>query len=215
MRVLVVVSLLICAPLAAQQPDFAIGGLLGYQSGFGVQVFATASNFAQGLPVSVRLRVGRTSTDPGDPVAARKIFINDATNGTPMESGRTWDGALDVLVPRGPHSRVWLGLRYAHFLGNFRFIGGNEDFDIRSASWGLAAGADLTFPMSSRVDLVISGGAEAYFSSRIQGHDTSYSPNGQNVNPRENFTYRDADRAIHQPKLRPTLMVGVSRRLGR
>ncbi len=207
--------LCLCVPLQAQQPAFSVGGMLGYDSGLGVHAFATVSDFAQGLPVTVRLRLGRTSTDPGDPAAARRIFINDATNGTPVESGRTWDGGLDVLVPRGEHRRLWAGLRYTHFLGHFTFIGGNEDFEIRSSLWGLAAGADLTFPMSPGMDLVVSGGAEAYFSGRLQGHDTSYSSDGQNVNPRGTYTYTDADRAINQPKLRPILMVGVSRRLGR
>ena len=212
---LVVLSLLACVPVSGQQPDFSVGGLLGYQGGLGVEVLATASNFAQGFPFSARLRVGRTATDPGDPATARRVFINDATNGTPVEHGHTWNGGLDILVPRGRHSRLWAGVRYTHFLGNFKFVGGNEDFDVRSASWGFAGGADLTFPMSPRMALVVSAGAEAYFSGRLQAHDTSYSPDGQNVNPREGFTYQDADRAVNQPKLRPTLMVGVSRRLGR
>ena len=211
----VVCSLLLSSPLAAQQPDVSAGGLIGYQRGLGVESFATVSHFAEGLPISVRLRIGRTATDPGDPTAARRIFINTATNGTPVESGRTWNGALDVLVPRGPHHRLWAGIRYTHFLANFKFIGGNEDFDVRSSIWGLSAGADLIYGVSPRMDLIISGGLEAYRSSRLQGHDTSYSPNGQNVNPREDFTYRDADRAINQPRLRPTIMVGLSRKLGR
>lgn len=212
---IVVLSLLACVPVGGQQPAFTVSGLLGYQRGLGVEVLATAANFAQGFPFSVRLRVGRTSTDPGDPAIARKVFINDATNGTPVEHGHTWNGGLDILVPRGRHSRLWAGVRYTHFLGNFKFVGGNEDFDVRSASWGLAGGADLTFPMTPRMALLVSAGAEVYSSGRLQAHDTSYSPDGQNVNPRGGFTYQDADRAVNQPRLRPTLMVGVSRRLGR
>jgi hypothetical protein len=208
-------SLALCPPVSAQQPGVSIGGLMGYQGGFGVQAFATARDFAQGLPVAVRVRLGRTSMDAGDPAAARRIFINDATNGTPATKGRSWDAGLDVLVPRGRRSRVWLGVRRTQFVANFKYIGGNEDFDVRSGLWGLAGGAEAGFPMSPRMDLLVSVGAEAYFSSRLQGHDTSYSPNGENVNPRGDFTYRDADRAVGQPKLRPAFLVGVSRRLGR
>jgi hypothetical protein len=63
--------------------------------------------------------------------------------------------------------------------------------------------------------LVVSGGADYFFPSRLQGHDTSYSPDNDNVNPREDFTYSEADDAVGQPVLRPMAMVGLRWRLGR
>lgn len=211
---LALASLLAAAPVAAQTPLLSAGGFVGYQGGFAINAFGTLDHLAQGLPVSVRLRVGHTSVDPGNPAAARRIFINTATNGTPVATGRTWDMGLDVVVPRGPRSRMWAGLRRSSFKANFKYIGGNEDFDVTSTNWGLAAGMEAVFPISWKMDLVVSAGAEGYLSSRLKGHDTSYSPNGENVNPRENYTYSDADKAVGQPKLRTVAMLGVSYRLG-
>ncbi|GMV06998.1 MAG: hypothetical protein AMXMBFR53_32730 [Gemmatimonadota bacterium] len=201
-------------PSAAQQPVFAYGGLAGYQDGVAVQGFVTAREIAPGLPVEVRLRVGRTSVEAGSSSQARRVFINNATNGTPVESGRTWDLGLDLMVRRGERSRLWAGLRQSRFLANFKYVGGNEDFDVTSRHWGVAAGAEAAYPLGRRLELVVSGGGEYYFPSRLQGHDTSYAPDGDHVNPREDFTYDDADAAVGQPRWRPVVLVGVSWRRG-
>jgi hypothetical protein len=50
---------------------------------------------------------------------------------------------------------------------------------------------------------------EYYFSSRLRGHDTSYSPDGENVNPREEYTYNDANEAINRPGIEFRLMIGL------
>ena len=68
--------------------------------------------------------------------------------------------------------------------------------------------------MGPRMSLVLTGGAEYFFSTRLTGHDTSYSPDGDNVNPRKDYTYSDADAAVEQPTWRPVVLVGVSYRLG-
>ncbi|MGB8320790.1 MAG: hypothetical protein WCE54_21860, partial [Ignavibacteriaceae bacterium] len=74
------------------------GGInFGYNSGMGVQGNLTVSNFAQDFPVSFRLGVEYTSVNPGNPVDARVIFINDATNGVPQKSGYVWDFRMDFL----------------------------------------------------------------------------------------------------------------------
>ncbi|MGD8282096.1 MAG: hypothetical protein PVI31_02035 [Gemmatimonadota bacterium] len=49
--------------------------------------------------------------------------------------------------------------------------------------------------------------------SPLTGHDTSYSPDDDNVNPREDFTHSDANEAVHQPSFRPVLTLGISRSL--
>ena len=209
-------ALLACAvsPLAAQSPDLSVGGLIGFQDGVGIQAFGTVRNLAQGLPLSFRIRLGRTGVDPGSPSEARRVFINNATNGTPVSSGRTWDAGFDLVFPRGLHSQFFAGVRRSSFKANFKFIGGNEDFDVTSSQWGLAAGIEGAYPMTRKMDLVLSGGAEWYRSAVLKGHDTQYSPSGESVNPREDFTYSDADHAVGQPKLRPSVMLGVSYRLG-
>jgi hypothetical protein len=65
------------------------------------------------------------------------------------------------------------------------------------------------------MSLLLAGGAEYFFDSRLTGHDTSYSPDGDNVNPRKDYTYNDADDAVDQPVLRPIALLGFSYRLGR
>jgi hypothetical protein len=208
-------ALLGVAPVAAQGPTLSVGGLVGYENGTAIQAFGTVRGLAEGIPWAVRLRLGHTAVSPGSPTLARRVFVNQATNGTPSASGRTWDGGLDVLLPRGPRTRIYAGLRHSSFMADFVFIGGNEDFEVRSSHWGVASGFEGGFPMARKLDLLLSAGAEYYLSSRIAGHDTSYSPSNQNVNPREDFTYADADEAVGQPKLRLALLVGVSYRLGR
>lgn len=203
------------APLLAQGHTYSLGASSGYQNGFSIQAFAMVENLSEGLPVQIRMRLGHTSVEPGSAAQARRIFINTATNGTPEKSGRTWDMGLDVLVRRSERTHLFAGVRRASFLGNFKFVGGNEDFDVKSTHWGLGAGAELSYPVSTKASLLISGGADYYFPSRLQGHDTSYSPDDDNVNPREDFTYASADDAIAQPSLRPMVMVGLKWRLGR
>lgn len=201
-------------PLAAQSPHLSAGGMIGYQDGIAFQAFGTVQDLAQGLPMAFRFRLGRVAMDPGSPAQARRVFINNATNGTPVSSGRTWDAGFDFVFPRGPNTRYYAGVRRTSFKANFKFIGGNEDFDVTSSQWGLAAGLERSYRMTRKMDLVLAGGAEWYRKATLKGHDTSYSPGGEAVNPREDYTYSDADKAVSQPKLRPSLMLGVTYRLG-
>jgi hypothetical protein len=193
---------------------FSVGGFVGYQDGLSLQVFGLARDFAQGFPLRARLRLARTSLEPGSAPDARRIFINDATNGTPREAGSTWDFGVDGLYPLGDRTHVFGGVRHTRFKANFKYVGGNEDFDVTSEHWGLAAGLEAEFPMGSRMSLLLSGGGEYFFSSRLTGHDTSYSPDGDHVNPRRDYSYDDADDAVNQPVMRPVALVGVSYRLG-
>jgi hypothetical protein len=196
------------------KPSFSVGGLFGYQDGPSFQMVGMARDFAQGLPVHLRLRLGRSSVEPGNPGDARRIFINDATNGTPRESGRTWDLGLDGVLLLGERTGVFGGVRYSSFTANFKFVGGNEDFDVTSGHWGLALGLEASYPMTTRTTLLVQGGGEYFFSTRLTGHDTSYSPDGDDVNPRRDYTYSDADDAVGQPTWRPIVLLGVGYRLG-
>jgi hypothetical protein len=193
----------------------SIGGFVGFQDGLSIQAFALARDFAQGFPLRARFRIARTSVEPGSAPDARKVFINDATNGTPREAGTTWDFGVDGLFPMSGRAQFFGGVRYTRFKANFKYVGGNEDFDVTSGHWGLAAGMEAEFPMGARMSLLLSGGGEYFFSSRLSGHDTSYSPDGDDVNPRKDYTYNDADDAVDQPVWRPVALVGFSYRLGR
>ncbi|MDH3251957.1 MAG: hypothetical protein OEM41_04145, partial [Ignavibacteria bacterium] len=96
---------------------------------------------------------------------------------------------------------------------DFKFVGGNEDFEIRSNQWGLGVGARGAFPIGARVEFMVTAGLDYYFSTTLEGHDTAYGPDGLVINGRENFTFTDADAAVNQPKLQPVGLVGISLKL--
>lgn len=114
----------------------------------------------------------------------------------------------------GNESSYWfIGPRYSKFTGNFKYIGGNEDFDIVSNQYGVGAGFESHYNISNGLQLIFSAGMDYYFNAKLPGHDTSYYPD--NVNARENnetntdFRYKDADKAVDQPKFMPRFMLGV------
>lgn len=208
-------------PLTAQTSslgpaEFAAGLQIGYASGFGIQAHGTAAGFADGFPLRPRLAIGYSSVEPGRALDARRVFINNNTNGTPEEHGRVWDFQLDLLFPVDllslPRTYAFGGVRHARFTANFRFVGGNEDFDVRSSHWGLGGGLESYFGVGPRIDMVFTAGLEYFFASTLTAHDTAYSPDGDDVNPREDYTYADADAAVGQPKLAPSLLMGFSYR---
>ncbi|MEE4213508.1 MAG: hypothetical protein V2I34_00480, partial [Bacteroidales bacterium] len=152
---------------------------------------------------------------------ARRIFINNATNGVPEKQGSAFNYRLDFLLPKTifgvDNSYLLIGPRYTSFKGNFKYIGGNEDFDVVSRLWGIGAGFENRFRVSNRLEIVFSTGLDYYFPATLKGHDTAYSPDNDNINPRDDnqngdieFTYKDADRAINQPKFVPRAMIGLS-----
>ena len=141
-----------CSQLAAAE-DFSLTALGGYKGGVGFRLAGSVSNFAQGFPVSVEAGVSYTSLDPGRSAEVRKIFINDATNGTPEKSGWIWGFHLDFLFPAR-----WLGLAECSvlprcpavsFTGDFVYVGGNEDFEVTANAWGVGTGLRTTFPMGT------------------------------------------------------------------
>ena len=98
------------------------------------------------------------------------------------------------------------------FNANFNFIGGNEVFDIGSDQWGLGLGFKGFFPMSRKLDFVLTTGADYYLESANEGHDTTiYSPDGKDVNPRNDYKFSDADdEPLTNPKLKMRLMLGLN-----
>jgi hypothetical protein len=57
---------------------------------------------------------------------------------------------------------------------------------------------------------VTSAGLDYYFSADLSGHDTLYAPDGEHVNPRNDYSYDDADAAINNPKLKIRFLVGLN-----
>ena len=107
-------------------------------------------------------------------------------------------------------AHVFVGVRRTAFDANFRYVGGNELFDVTSDLWGVGAGLQSNFPMGRNVSFTMTAGFDYYPNAILTGHDTTYSPDGENINQKEVFTYKDADNAINQPKFQPLLMVGIT-----
>jgi hypothetical protein len=188
--------------------------LIGYNGGPGFQINIVASEFAKDFPLNMQFGIAYSALDPGNAADARKIFINDATNGDPEKSAWMWDMRFDFQYKVNwlPVRQVFLygGPRYSMYTANFNFVGGNENFDINTNQWGLGLGLKAYFAMGSKIDFVTSAGFDYYFDSSLSGHDTVYSPDGENVNSRNDYTFQDADAAINNPKFQFRLMVGIN-----
>jgi len=83
---------------------------------------------------------------------------------------------------------------------------------IASATTGLnfpltCVGTNIAYRKKVYLEL---DGFDYYFHSMLKGHDTEYFPDGENVNPREDFKYSDANSAIDQPEFLPSFMIGVN-----
>lgn len=200
----------------------SIGIQTGYNRGYGITGNFTINNLAEGLPGNLRIGIGYNRLAPGNAADARRIFINNATNGVPEKKGKSFDYRLDYMMPykilNFKDSYLVFGPRYSSFTGNFNYVGGNENFDITSKQWGIGFGGESYFKMSKQLDLVLATGLDYFFNSKLQGHDTSYSPNNDNVNPRTDgndnpYTFKDANKAVKQPQLMPRIMIGVTYRL--
>jgi hypothetical protein len=196
----------------------------GYNGGFGIQANLMLIDIAADFPFNIRIGAGYSVFNPGIAADARRIFINNATNGVPEKGGSAFDYRLDMLLKRSifgvSQSYLILGPRYSSFKGNFKYIGGNEDFDVTSKQWGIGTGFENHFSVSDRVEIVFSAGLDYYFPNTLKGHDTSYSPDNDNINPRDDnqngdieFVYKDSDKAINQPKFVPRAMIGLSFKL--
>ncbi len=197
-----------------QKPKFNIGLSLGTNGGFSGEINGMITNLTQEMPINIRFAVGYTSLEPGVPEEARQIFINDATNGVPVENGRIYSYKFDFMIPFNlfalEKSYLYIGPRYKRFTANFNFVGGNEDFDIRSNQWGLGTGLETYFSVSQKFKMVLTSGVNYMKENRLQGHDTAYDPNGTTGLERNDYTYEDADNAINQPKLELKLMIGFT-----
>ena len=203
-----------CSVAVSQAMDVFGSLSAGYKSGLSFRGTAGLANFAQGFPMSLEFGITYSNVDPGDPFPARRVFIANATNGTPEKYGTTWDFRLDFLYNlniRGPKAiYVFAGPRFSMFDAHFHYVGANEEFDVTSNPWGVGVGMKGLFAITNRVDLVLSGGFDNYFDTSIHGHDTTYNPDNQNVNPHENFTYKDAKAVVNTPRFQGVLMLGLS-----
>jgi hypothetical protein len=200
---------------------YSAGIATGYNRGFGIQTNITASDFGKNFPVNLRLGVGLCLLNPGNAADARRLFINNATNGVPEKNGRSFDFRLDFMFPKtifgNSNSYVVVGPRFSTFRGHFNYVDGNEVFDVTSKQWGVGLGLENHFRMTEKLSLFLTYGVDCYLPSTLTGHDTAYSPDNDNINPEENnqndnnpFNYKDANKAIYQPFIMPRVMIGLN-----
>ena len=198
-------------------PRFFTGGFqLGYYDGVGIHVSGTFANLAEDFPFQIRLGLGYAWVPTGDALLARRVFIDNNTNGTPQSNGKFWDTRLDILYPVKlfslNRSKVFFGLRRNNYTANFEYIGGNETFIVNCNQWGTGGGIETAWALSPRVDMQVSVGADYYFRGEMSGHDTYYRPNGDDLHAIGDYTYKDADAAIAQPDFNTRLMLGIGYR---
>lgn len=187
----------------------------GYDNGPGFYLYFSSEKFLSLKKTESRIGIGISFPDPGNPVLARKVFINDATNGIPEEKGRVYNFRFDLIKPLRlkiyPKSKFYFGIRYSMFKGMFKYSGGNEEFSITSNNFGIGFGTEHYFRLTKRKTMKVSAGIDYFFHSGIHGHDTTYHHNNENINPRNNYKFNDADKAVNQPKVEFRLMIGFTR----
>lgn len=202
------------APPLYSNPKFSFGIMTGYTRNFGINVSGTISEFSYDIPLTIKLSAGYNFRDAGNPWDARKIFINDNTNGDPDKSGHAIDFRLDFAFPVNllaiRKSLLYVGPRYSMTTSTFEFIGGNEFFDITASQFGLGTGLDLYFGINPSLSFVVSGGFDYYFGSKVGGHDSFYMPDGTDINGRQGYTYEDAAKSVNLPKYELRLMAGLN-----
>ena len=213
-KYIVVLGLLLSLAAGGNASEIFGEAQIGHQRGLSLGMQFSVHNFAKSLPLALRVGLARATFDPGNAADARKIFINNNQGGTVVKSGKTWNYSFDFLYPfrllNIPNTVLVVGPRYARFTGNFRYVGNNEDFDVVSKHWGIGLGLEASFAVTDKVNFLLSGGSEYFFPAELNGHDTSYWPDGEKVNPREDYEYADADAAVNQPELQFRMMVGLS-----
>ena len=141
-------------------------------------------------------------------------FVNENNNGVPEKSASLWSFGLDFMhqinILSLKNAYLYAGIRHSSFTGTFDFIGGDELFDVDADQWGLGTGIDTYFRMVPAWIFLFPLVLNIISHLHWMGHDASYSPDGEYVNQRQNYTYSNADNAINQPKFIPKLLIGVN-----
>jgi len=200
-------------PIFSAAPKYFLDIQTGYTNNFAISVSGTIADFTYDVPLAIKFGMSYNFRDAGDPWAARKIFINDNTDGDPQKSAHSFDFRMDFAYPLNifPVRKTYLyaGPRLSFYTATFEFVGGNEFFDIQSTQFGLGTGLETHLGISQNLSFVISGAFDYFFDSELGGHDTFYNPDGTEISGRLDYTYEDADEAISQPNYEVRLMVGL------
>jgi hypothetical protein len=200
----------------AKRTDYLIGGKLGYFNGIGGIAELTISRRSRSFPIAFHFGVGYfNQEDPGSATAARRIFINDNTGGNDniKEYGQNWlfclDASYPVLTKQDFVVRAYGGARYVRYTAHFDYQGGNEAFDVYSNPWGVGLGLRMELPFSTNYRMGLDLGFDYYIPNTLRGHGNFYNPTNDDDNPRDDYTYSDADNAVNQPKYSPRAVLYI------
>ena len=167
------------------------------------------------VPVGLRVLAGAIyQFDSGDATLARRIFINDNTGGTVEKYGLNLLVGLDLTYRLAGGTDLSLhaygGPRGSFYSAHYTFVGNNEAFAVRSNAFGAGGGAAAVLRIAERVTGTLNAGVDYFFPAKLYGHGTYYyTPDGVDQNPRNDYTYEDADAAVNQPRLVLAVTLGL------
>ncbi|MBN2657579.1 MAG: hypothetical protein JXR86_11010 [Spirochaetales bacterium] len=216
MKKLLVLIIIITSPLSLFSLQLSEELAVGYYSDLGATIGLRLEDRETDFPLFVQVRGGTVyQFEPGNAEDARKIFINDNEGGNIEEYGLSFLFALDagwkLPVKENLTAELALSGLINHYEAHFSFIGNNESFSVKTTTWGVGLSGGLRMKFSrSRTSLSVKAGLEFFPKTRIDAHGTYYyNPDGLDDNPRQDYIYGDADEAINQPFLRPSVQVGI------
>lgn len=194
---------------------------IGFNNDLGIYMGVRFDQFSTTSPIYFEGRGGYIyQKDPGDATEARKIFINDNGGGQIEKFGESYNISLEVGYTWMEGDNFSLDFSASGLLdfysANFAYIGDNEVFAVKTSAYGLGAGVALKVPITKTENFfVIKTGIEYYFKSSIEAHGTYiYTTDGKDDNPRNDYTYDDADSVINQPEMNIYVLLGVIYRIG-
>jgi len=185
----------------------------GFSGGLGAGLNFLATDLAPGVRLSLEAGGGYFhQSDSGNANNARQIFINDNAGGEIEKHGSISHFYFNLRYQLTRRNDInWYlfgGARYLKYGAYYGFIGDNEAFIVGYSTWGLGGGIALEIKVGHQTRLVLKGGLDSFFTSRFDGHgEFSYDPNKVDDNPRNDYTYEDADTAVNQPKFMPSFML--------
>ncbi len=191
----------------------------GMLNGFGGQLNLAVHRVSPYIPLGLSLGLGYYyQSDPGNGNDARDIFITASGDASIIESGRgtmiSLDLSYQVKASPGLDFHFYGGPRYQYYQAAFRYLNNNEELFVKARTWGVGIGLQMHIHLSKKAFLQLGGGLDYYPPQHLEGHDTIYTPDGNDqVNPIDANTYEDADTAINQPGINPRVFLGISFRL--
>jgi hypothetical protein len=212
--IVILAALLSIGPVLGSQ-ELRQGISLGYQEDIAGVMTLDVEKINGNIPFSFGIFAGFSyQFDSGNAEAARKIFINDNAGGTIEKFGTSIflgaDFRYALSTPGDMDLRIFAGPRGVFYQAHYAFLGDNEDFDVRSNQGGVGGGLQAIIPVNGRFDFNLSAGVAYYFPATLQGHgEFLYNPDSVDDNPRNDYTWEDADGAVNQPGLSIPVFFGI------